>query len=217
VLGDTDTMMIFGLDHMVTEQKASAEEIEAVRKFLTREETCLLIGPHHDVGMSSDLAERQMERAHHGDPLIPSQQRFGLYTRSLMKGLGVPVENRWGLRPARVPETNQIAPLTAMRDLDTRGWLTGVTTFNSHLHLPHYALTTDDANLIRVLARQPVDMSHPHPFTEAGNREFNAFLWMPPSGTRAGDIVLADMTFFSTQYGGGESLDRFWNNLATRA
>jgi hypothetical protein len=27
VLGDTDTMMIFGLDHMVTEQEASAEEI----------------------------------------------------------------------------------------------------------------------------------------------------------------------------------------------
>ena len=41
VLGDTDTMMIFGLDHMITEQEASAEEIEAVRKFLTREGTCL--------------------------------------------------------------------------------------------------------------------------------------------------------------------------------
>ena len=107
-----------------------------------------------------------------------------------MKGLGVPVENRWGLRPARSPETNQIAPLTAMRDLDARGWLTGVTTFNFHPHLPHYALTTDDAKLIRVLARQPIDMSHPHPFTEAGNREFNTFLWMPPSGTRAGDILL---------------------------
>jgi len=43
VLGDTDTMMVFGLDHMITEQEASAEEIEAVRKFLTREGTCLLI------------------------------------------------------------------------------------------------------------------------------------------------------------------------------
>jgi hypothetical protein len=67
VLGDTDTMMIFGLDHMITEQKARAEEIEAVQKFLTREGTCLLIGPPHDVGVSSDLAERQMEYAHHGD------------------------------------------------------------------------------------------------------------------------------------------------------
>ena len=139
-----------------------------------------------------------MEYAHHGDPLVPRQQRFGLYTRSLMKGLGVPVENRWGLRPARSPETNQVAPLTAMRDLDKRGWLTGVTTFNFHPHLPHYALTTDDTKLVRVLARQPVDMTHPHPFTEAGNREFNTFLWMPPSGTRAGDILLADLTNFTT-------------------
>ena len=217
VLGDTDTMMIFGLDHMITEQEASPAEIEAVRKFLTREGTCLMIGPHHDVGVSSDPAERQMEYAHHGDPLVPRQQRFGLYTRSLMKGLGVPVENRWGLRPARSPETNQIAPLTAMRDLDKRGWLNDVTTFNFHPHLPHYALTTDDTKLVRVLARQPVDMTHPHPFTEAGNREFNTFLWMPPNGTRAGDILLADLTIFTTLFGGTDSLDRFWNNLATRA
>ena len=77
VLGDTDTMMIFGLDHMITEQEASPAEIEAVRKFLTREGTCLMIGPHHDVGVSSDPAERQMEYAHHGDPLVPRQQRFG--------------------------------------------------------------------------------------------------------------------------------------------
>ena len=216
VLGDTDTMMIFGLDHMITEQEASAEEIEAVRKFLTREGTCLTIGPHHDVGMSSDPAEREMEYAHHGDPLVPRQQRFGLYTRSLMKGLGVPVENRWGLRPARAPETNEVAPLTAMRDLDKHGWLTGVKTFNFHPHLPHYALTTEDPKLISVLARQPVDMSHPHPFTEAGNREFNTFLWMPPSGTRAGDILLVDLTMFTTLFGGTDSLDNFWNNLATR-
>jgi hypothetical protein len=66
------------------------------------------------------------------------------------------------------------------------------------------------------LARQPIDMSHPHPFTEAGNREFNTFLWMPPSGARAGDIVLVDLTIFTTLFGGTESLDRFWSNLATR-
>jgi hypothetical protein len=217
VLADTDTLMVFGLDHMITEQEADQEEIEAVRQFLTREGTCLIIGPHHDVGASSDLTERQMEYAHHGDPLVPRQQRFGRYTRSLMKGLGVPVENRWGLRPARVAGTNQIAPLTAMRDLDRRGWLTGVTTFNFHPHLPHYAVTVDDTKSIHVLARQSIDMSKPHPFTNAGNREFNAFLWMPPSGTRAGDILLADLTIFTTLFGGDESLDRFWTNIATRA
>ena len=44
-----------------------------------------------------------MEYAHHGDALVPRQQRFGRYTRSLMKGLGMPVENQWGLRPATHP------------------------------------------------------------------------------------------------------------------
>src|SRR5687768_15407202 len=35
MLADTDTLMVFGLDHMVTEQEASQEEIEAIRQFLT--------------------------------------------------------------------------------------------------------------------------------------------------------------------------------------
>jgi len=91
----------------------------------------------------------------------------------------VPIENRYGLRPAVVKETNQIAPLIAARDLDLHGLLKGVTTFNFHPHLPHYALTTEDTKLVQVLARQPIDMSRPHPFTEAGNREFNTFIWMP--------------------------------------
>ena len=113
MLADTDTLMVFGLDHMVTEQEASQEEIEAVRQFLTREGTCVMLGPHHDVGASQDVKRLQMEYAHHGDPLVPRQQRFGLYTRTLMKGLGVPVENRFGLRPAVIKDTNQIAPITS--------------------------------------------------------------------------------------------------------
>jgi hypothetical protein len=215
VLADTDTLMVFGLDMMASEQEAGPEEIEAVRRFVAREGACLLLAPHHDVGASPDLQVRAMEYAHHGDPLVPRQQRFGTYTRSLMKGLGVPVENRWGLKPATVNGT-KLRPLTIARDLDTRGWLEGVTTFNFHPHLPHYALTTDDANAVRVLARQPIDMSHPHPFTLAGNTEFNSFLWMPPSGDRAGDIVLADSTIFTTLFGVDASLERFWRNLVTR-
>lgn len=199
---------------MVTEQEASPDEIEAVRQFLHREGTCLILGPHHDVGVSSDLKERAMEYAHHGDPLLPRQQRFGRYTLSMMKGLGVPVQNRYGLRPATVKDTNQIAPLNAFRDLDSRGWLTGVTTFNFHPHLPHYALLTDDTKSIRILSKQLIDMSRPHPFTEAGNREFNNFLWMPPDANRVGDILLADSTIFTTLFGGVESLENFWRNLA---
>ncbi len=214
ILADTDTLMIFGLDHMVTEQEASPDEIEAVRQFLQREGTCVILGPHHDVGVSSDLKERAMEYAHHGDPLVPRQQRFGRYTLSMMKGLGVPVENRYGLRPATIKGTNQITPINAFRDLDSRGWLTDVTTFNFHPHLPHYALITDDTKSIRVLSKQPIDMSRPHPFTEAGNSEFNNFLWMPPDAKRAGDILLADSTIFTTLFGGVESLENFWRNLA---
>jgi hypothetical protein len=216
VLADTDTLMIFGLDHLAMDENADTGEIQAIQKFLAREGTCLVIGPHHDVGASGDPKQQQMEYAHHGDPLVPRQQRFTGYGRSLMKGLGIPVENRWGLHPASVAGTKQIAPLTAMRDLDKREWLAGVTTFNFHPHLPHYAVTTDDTKSIQVLAKQPIDTSRPHPFTEAGNREFNCFLWMPPSGSRAGDILLADSTIFTTLFGGSDSLDSFWRNLAMR-
>jgi len=216
ILTDTDTLMVFGLDHLVAEQEASEDEIEALRNFLKREGTCLILGPHHDVGVSADLKERQMEYTHHGDLLVPRQQRFGKYTRSLMKGLGVPVENRYGLRPATVNGTRRTVPLSVNGDLDARGWMTDVATFVFHMHLPHYALTTEDPKAIHVLARQPVDMSNPHPFTEAGNKEFNMFLWMPPIGERAGDILLADSTIFTTLFGGDESLQRFWKNLATK-
>jgi len=217
VLSDTDTLIVIGLDHMVTEQDAEPEEIEAIRQWLTREDTCLIIGPHHDVGGSDNMNQRQMEYLHHGDALVPRQQRFGRYTRTLMAGLGVPVQNRYGLRPAAVPGApSQIAPLTTFRDLDKRGYLEGVTSFNFHLHLPHYAVTTDDTKSIHVLTTQPIDLSRPHPFTEAGNREFNNFLWMPPGGTRAGDILLVDNTVFMTLFGVDESLKQFWKNLATK-
>jgi hypothetical protein len=216
LLDDTDTLMVFGLDHMITEQEASDAEIQALCRFLAREGTCLLIGPHHDVGASGDPHEQAIEYAHHGDPLVPPQQRFGAYTRSLMRGLGVPVENRYGLRPATIPGTNQLQPLMIAKDLDERGWLDGVTTFNFHPHLPHYAVTTSEDAAIHVLARQPIDLAHPHPFTDAGNREFNMFLHMPPAGARAGDILLADSTIFTTLFGVDESLERFWRNLATR-
>ena len=212
VLEDADTLLIFGLDHLVTQQEAAQAEIDAVKEFLSREGTCLVLGPHHDVGASDDLEEREMEYRHHRDALVPRQQRFGGYARSLMKGLGIPIENRYGLRPARDKETKQLAPLTIMKDLDTRGYLAGVTTFSFHQHLPHYALTTEDRN-IHVLAWQPIDMRRPHPFTEAGNREFNTFVWLPPNGTRAGDVLVADSTIFSTLFGVDESLRQFWQNI----
>jgi hypothetical protein len=214
ILADTDTLMVFGLDHIIAGLEAGDEEVAGIREWLKRDGTCLILGPHHDVGFTSDMKQRQMEYAHHGDALVPRQQRFGLYTRSLMKGLGVPVINQFGLRPARVEGTKQIAPLWVDKDADRLGLLAEVTTFNFHPHLPHYALTTENTQDIHVLSKQPIDLSRPHPFTEAGNRELNSFLWMPPNGTRAGHILLADLTIFTTLFGGTESLRNFWRNLA---
>jgi hypothetical protein len=215
VLADTDTLMVFGLDHLVGEEQAESEEIAAIREWLKREDTCLLLAPHHDVGFTEDVAQRQVEYLHHGDPLVPRQQRFTAYTRSLMKALDVPVLNTWGLRPAVADGTNEIAPLTGFPDLDTPKLLDNVTTFNFHPHLPHYELTAPESDSLRVLGRQRVDPKRPHPFTEAGNTAFNALIWMPPLSERAGDILLVDSTNFTTLFGGTESLKNFWHNLAT--
>jgi len=215
ILADTDTLMVFGLDHLVAEQEAAPDEIAAIREWLKREGTCLLLAPHHDVGFTTDLKQRQMEYSHHGDALVPRQQRFGQYTRSLMTALDVPVLNQFGLRPALVKGTKQIVPLSIARDLDTLNLLDGVPTFNFHLHLPHYAVTAGDASTVQVLARQPIDLERPHPFTAAGNTEFNSLIWMPPKDPRLGDILLADSTVFTTLFGGTESLANFWRNIST--
>ncbi len=215
ILADTDTLMVFGLDHLPSDQTASAEEVEAIREWLKRDDTCLLLAPHHDVGFTDDMQQRQVEYVHHGDPLVPRQQRFGRYTRSLMAALGVPVHNTFGLRPAVVEGTKAIAPLTAFRDMDRLGLLKDVSTLNFHPHLPHYEVTGGkEGETIHVLARQPIETARPHPFTSAGNTEFNLLLWMPPEGARAGNIVLVDSTHFTTLFGGGQSLENFWRNLA---
>ena len=215
ILDDTDTLMVFGLDHLSSGLEATTAETDAIRQWLRRDGTCLLLAPHHDVGFTDDLAQRQMEYEHHGDRLVPRRQRFSQYTRSLIRGLDVPIHNTWGLRPAAVGASKQIAPLTTYPDLDTPGLLTDVPTLNFHPHLPHYELTAPESPDLRVLGRQPVDLDRPHPFTAAGNTEFNALIWMPPAGDRAGDIVLIDSTHFTTLFGGTDSLRNLWRNLAT--
>lgn len=215
ILDDCDTLMVFGLDHLLAQEEASADEIAAIRQWLRREGTCLLLAPHHDVGNTDDYPRRQVEYLHHGDPLVPRQQRFSQYARSLMKALDVPVHNNWGLRPAVVPGTRDITPLNTRPDLDALGLLKDVTTFNFHPHLPHYALTAPESESLRLLGRQPVDVGRPHPFIDEGNTEFNVLIWMPPTTDRAGDIVLVDSTNFTTLFGGTDSLKTFWTNLAT--
>jgi hypothetical protein len=215
ILADCDTLLVFGLDHLPAGLEATSAEIGAIKNWLKREGTCLLVAPHHDVGFTDDMKQRQVEYKHHGDTLVPRQQRFSQYTRSLMKALDIPVLNQWGLRPALVKGTRDIAPLTAFRDLDKPGLLNKVPTLNFHPHLPHYALTQDDGKTVKLLARQPIDLDRPHPFIDAGNTEFNCLLWLPPNDQRAGDILMVDSTNFTTLFGGTESLENFWKNIAT--
>ena len=215
VLADTDTLMVFGLDHLLSEQEAAPEEIAAITEWLKREGTCLLLAPHHDVGFTDDYGQRQVEYEHHGDRLVPRQQRFSQYTRSLMKALDVPVHNIWGLRPAVVEGTKEIAPLTGIRDLDTARLLDNVTTFNFHPHLPHYELTAPESDALRVLGRQRVDPNRPHPVHRSGQHGVQRADLDAACGQRAGDIVLIDSTHFTTLFGGTDSLRNLWHNLAT--
>lgn len=217
ILADTDTLMVFGLDHLNSGLEATREEVEAIREWLRQEGNCLLLAPHHDVGFTDDLAQRQLEYEHHGDRLVPRKQRFSRYTRSLMRALSVPVHNIWGLRPDVVDGTRDPVPLNTFRDFDELGLLVDVPTLSFHQHLPHYELTAPEGANLRVLARQPVDLKRPHPFTAAGDTEFNAVIWMPPGEERAADIVLIDSTHFTTLFGGTDSLRNLWSNVARMA
>jgi hypothetical protein len=118
ILADTDTLMVFGLDHLLSEQEAAPEEISAIREWLRRDGTCLVLAPHHDVGFTEDFAQRQVEYDHHGDPLVPRQQRFSQYTRSLMKALDCSQDVVAGIhRCAGLRREHQtvVAPLVAGR------------------------------------------------------------------------------------------------------
>ena len=185
---------------MAGDEHADPSEAAAINDWLKREGTCLLLAPHHDVGFTDDYDQRQEEYLHHGDRLVPRQQRFTTFTRDLMQLLDVPVHNVWGLRPAL--KDGDISPITTFAEADELGLLEGVPTLNFHPHLPHYEVTEPNTRRIRLLARQPVDLDRPHPFTKAGNTEFNIVLWMPPEGERKGDIVLVDSTHFTTLFGG---------------
>lgn len=163
ILDDTDTLMIFGLDHLLGDEQATQDEIDAIQQWLRREGTCLMLAPHHDVGFTDDKQQQQMEYLHHGDPLTPRIQRFSGFARSLLTGLDIPVHNTWGLRPATVEGTKQIVPLTAFRDLDSAGLLRDVSTLALHPHLPHYELTAPEGPELRVLGRQLIDQTDPTP------------------------------------------------------
>ena len=156
-----------------------------------------------------------MEFLHHGDRVIPPEQRFSGFARSILAGLDVPVENRFGLRPAILPDGGP-APIECEPDLDRLGLLEGVTTFNSHPHVPHFERCGAATEKLDVLARHRVDPdAPPHPFTADGRATFDSLLQSRP-GVFRGHLLVGDTTLFTSTWGGVESLTRLWANLLTR-
>jgi hypothetical protein len=218
-----DTLIVVSLDHIRPAdgggvQEASPGEIELIRDFLSHENNCLVLCPHHDIGgaakvIGADLEKSQeVEFRHHGDPTIPPQQRIGGFCVSLARGLGLDFANQYGLSPARASDGSP-APLIIRTDLDHKRLLTGVTNFNLHPHLPHLYVPPTMTNTIDVLALQAINRAAPpHPFVAAGNISFNALLQTRPN-VFPGTILICDATLWSSAFQGLQSLERFWRNL----
>ena len=185
---DTDTLLVFGLDHVLSEQEAAPDEVTAIREWLKREGTCLLLAPHHDVGFTDDLKQRQTEYLHHGETgSCRASNASEEYTRSLMKGLDVPVYNQWGLRPALAKGTKEIAPLTAFLGRRQVGACSKTSLHSISIRICRTTkLLKRTASRCKLLARQAIDLDRPHPFTASGNTEFNCLLWMPPKRAARG-------------------------------
>jgi hypothetical protein len=218
-LAGVDTLVVISFDSSRTGQQASDAEIAAIRSFLDHPDHTLFICPHHDIGNADELpaserlARQELEFHHHGDPAIPARQSFGDFGLSLLSGLGLPVRNRFGLRPAKLPDGSP-APLEIASELDRSGLMEGVTTFNLHPHLPHLERLGDSVAKLDVLARQPIDPeAPPHPFTATGRRDFDALLQSTPDAFR-GLLLICDTTTWSSTAGGVDSLQRFWRNVA---
>jgi hypothetical protein len=221
ILDDVDTVIVISFDSLRTGQKAGKAEIAAFQTFLARPDHLAFVCPHHDIGELPDAAhserlQRQLvDFLHHGDKTIPPQQGFGAFARSLLAGIGVPVENRYGLHPAAEADGSP-SPIEVETRLDRLGLLQGVNTFNLHPHLPQLERIGDAATKLDVLVRQKIDQAAPpHPFARH-RATFDALLQSRPD-TFAGSLLVGDATLWSSTAGGVESLRRLWTNVVQRA
>jgi hypothetical protein len=219
-LAGIDTLIVISFDSSRTKQRPSEAELAAIRSFLDDPDHTLFVCPHHDIGNvdalpeSERLARQEVEFHHHGDPAIPARQCFGDFGISVLGGLGLSVRNRFGLRPAKLPDGSP-APLDIAAEFDRAGLMKGVTAFNLHAHLPHFEGLGDSAAKLDVLARQFIDPdAPPHPFTAGGRRDFDALLQSKP-GVFPGRLLICDTTIWSSTAGGVENLQRFWRNVVS--
>jgi hypothetical protein len=221
LIAGVDTIVVISFDSLRTGQSATSSEISAVRRFLEVPDHLIFVCPHHDIGDAREVAgqariERQIaEYLHHGDRGIPPRQGFSAFARTLLAGLGVPIANRFGLRPA-VAQDGSPAPIEVERSLDALGLLDGVETFNLHPHLPQLERIGESSAHMDVLARQRIDLTAPpHLFSSEGRTSFDALLQSRPE-TFAGTLLVSDTTLFSSTAGGIDNLGRLWSNVVLR-
>ena len=216
LLDGVDTLIVISFDSQRTGQTASAAEVAAIRAFVARPEAMLFVCLHHDIGDTEGLddetarARQAAEFHHHGDIALPGQQRLGGFGLSLMAGLGAPIRNRFGLRPARTEHGDPI-PFDRVAE-DRFGILAGVPHLNLHAHLPHYERVGAGAVVLEVLARQTVDPEAPaHPEAPGGSA-FDAILQARPEAG-LGRLVVCDATLWTSSFGGLQGLQVFWTNV----
>ncbi|HEY0147128.1 MAG TPA: hypothetical protein VGB93_13480 [Methylovirgula sp.] len=221
VLPGIDTLIIISFDSLRTGQAADAAEVTAARAFLDDPDHLVFVCPHHEIGAAEHLSDderlklQEAEFFHHGDRTIPPRQRFGGLARSLLAGLGIPVENHFGLRPAAAQDGSP-APIEIESSLDRLKILDGVPTFNLHPHLPHLERLGEAQVKLDVLARQHIDLTAPpHAFVQSGHSTFDAMLQSSPE-TFPGMLLVGDSTLFSSTAGGLESLRHLWTNIVAR-
>jgi len=206
LVGAVDTLVVISFDSLRTGQDIMESELRAVRDFLAVPGNLLVVSPHHDIGREREDAEF----AHHGDKTIPPRQGFGRFGRTLLAGLGLQIDNRFGLRPATEPDGSP-TPIDVDHELDRSQFLRGVTTFNAHPHLPHFEPLGDAVTKVDVLARQHIDKTAPpHP---AFTRDTFDALLQSKAGVFAGDVLVGDATLWSSTAGGVDSLRRLWTNV----
>ena len=220
VLDGVDTLIVVSFDSFRTIQEASSAEVEAVRAFLANRDHVVFICPHHDIGDVPELPDNERLKRriadflHHGDKTIPPQQQFGGFARSLLAGLGVPVENRFGLRPAAETDGSP-SPIEVELSRDRLHLLQGVGTFNLHPHLPQLERLGEAVEKLEVLARQKIDVTAPpHPFGR-NRSDFDALLQSGPD-TFSGTLFVSDTTLWSSTAGGIDSLRQLWTNVVQR-
>jgi hypothetical protein len=218
VLDSVNILIIVSFDSQRTGQHPNESEVAAIRHFLDDPAHTLFVCPHHDIGNvdgipnNEVLPTQEVEFHHHGDLGVPGQQRFGGFARSLLRDLGVPVSNNFGLRPGRMQDGSP-APIHINSQADRFNLLQDVRTFNLHPHLPHLEMIGDSPNRLDVLVEQSIDLeAPPHPFIKQGRNTFDALLQSKPNVFR-GLLLICDATIWTSTNGGLGSLRQFWANM----